>query len=212
MAHDVICFFIILWTLSRLELVLDPWLEGLGEAIRGALSNMASERNDHAKEHLRDSASKTQCLSLPDVKLNLLSLTDSQNSDSTRASSGTDSKPASATQTEPRSVSSVGSPGLASKSEDIATDSKSAPEAENGDVGAPPPAAVEASLTRSLPPLSDSSLNVPALPPPYLEVSLHEDTLEEVRGAVAAAADDAGSIHAYCCLFMCYLSLVCWNS
>ncbi len=38
------------------------------------------------------------------------------------------------------------------------------------------------SLTSSLPPLSESSLNVPALPPPYLDVSLQDmDTLEQVE-------------------------------
>uniref|UniRef100_A0A3Q0QXE1 Methionine synthase reductase n=1 Tax=Amphilophus citrinellus TaxID=61819 RepID=A0A3Q0QXE1_AMPCI len=45
------------------------------------------------------------------------------------------------------------------------------------------PVALAASLTCSVPPLCESSLNVPALPPAYLDVSLQEvDTVEEIVG------------------------------
>lgn len=37
-----------------------------------------------------------------------------------------------------------------------------------------PPAASESSLTHSIPPLSQASLNIPALPPEYLQVHLQE--------------------------------------
>uniref|UniRef100_A0A8K9XVX0 Methionine synthase reductase n=1 Tax=Oncorhynchus mykiss TaxID=8022 RepID=A0A8K9XVX0_ONCMY len=46
-----------------------------------------------------------------------------------------------------------------------------------------PSAVVEASLTCSLPPLSESVLNVPALPPAYLDVTLQEATIEEETSA-----------------------------
>uniref|UniRef100_A0A8C7L2J1 Methionine synthase reductase n=1 Tax=Oncorhynchus kisutch TaxID=8019 RepID=A0A8C7L2J1_ONCKI len=92
-----------------LELVLDPWLEGLWEAIRGALSKMATPQPE-------------------------------------------------------RDASETGSSVLETQS------------------GAPS-AVVEASLTCSLPPLSESVLNVPALPPAYLDVTLQEATIEEETSA-----------------------------
>ncbi|KAM4606184.1 methionine synthase reductase isoform 2-T3 [Polymixia lowei] len=171
-----------------LELVVDPWLEGLWEAIAGALSKMASDKDAHLKEDPRDSARETPDLSPLDVKLNLLSLTDDQNSDLAGASLNTDSKSAvadlssaSVAQTavsDPRSASSKESPGLTPESDAVADISKSAGETQTGDAGVSR-AVSEASLTCSLPPLSESSLNVPALPPPYLDVSLHEDTIDE---------------------------------
>uniref|UniRef100_A0A8C8CHB6 Methionine synthase reductase n=1 Tax=Oncorhynchus tshawytscha TaxID=74940 RepID=A0A8C8CHB6_ONCTS len=96
-----------------LELVLDPWLEGLWEAIRGALSKMAAPQPE------RDATDNT---------------------------------------------------GTALKLD------------SSGQTGAPP-AVVEASLTRSLPPLSELALNIPALPPPYLDVMLQEATIEEETNA-----------------------------
>uniref|UniRef100_A0A8K9XUD9 Methionine synthase reductase n=1 Tax=Oncorhynchus mykiss TaxID=8022 RepID=A0A8K9XUD9_ONCMY len=95
-----------------LELVLDPWLEGLWEAIRGALSKMATPQA---------SLNKTPELSVTDVKLHLMN--------------------------------------------GVVTDPESA------------------SLTCSLPPLSESVLNVPALPPAYLDVTLQEATIEEETSA-----------------------------
>uniref|UniRef100_A0A8K9WM25 Methionine synthase reductase n=1 Tax=Oncorhynchus mykiss TaxID=8022 RepID=A0A8K9WM25_ONCMY len=112
-----------------LELVLDPWLEGLWEAIRGALSKMATpqpERDGHVRD-LRASLNKTPELSVTDVKLHLMSLKES----------------------EPQTASETG----------------------------------KASLTCSLPPLSESVLNVPALPPAYLDVTLQEATIEEETSA-----------------------------
>uniref|UniRef100_A0A3P8VTI6 Methionine synthase reductase n=1 Tax=Cynoglossus semilaevis TaxID=244447 RepID=A0A3P8VTI6_CYNSE len=92
-----------------LEVVVDPWLEGLWKAIKGALSKMASN--------------------------------------------WTTGPP-------------VGNCGI----ESVKT--------QTGHAGDPQ----EGSLTHSLPPLSESSLNVPALPPPYLDVSLEDvDTMKEVR-------------------------------
>uniref|UniRef100_A0A4W5JQQ9 Methionine synthase reductase n=1 Tax=Hucho hucho TaxID=62062 RepID=A0A4W5JQQ9_9TELE len=130
-----------------LELVLDPWLEGLWEAIIGALAKMATpqpERDGHVRD-LRVSLNETPESSATDVKLHLMSLKESEppNSDSLRT---------------------------AAESESTKTD------------GAPS-AVVEASLTRSLPPLSESVLNVPALPPPYLDVTLQEATIEEETSA-----------------------------
>ncbi|KAM3849506.1 methionine synthase reductase-like [Diretmus argenteus] len=172
-----------------LELVVDPWLAGLWEAIKGALSKMASDREGHSNTDLTDSAAN---LSSPDIKLNLLSLADDQNCESARASEeAADSKStfaalssASVTQTtasDPRPTFSAEDIGLDSQSADIAAGvSKSTPETQTGDVGVSH-AVLEASLTCSLPPLSESSLNVPALPPPYLNVSLQEDAVEEVN-------------------------------
>uniref|UniRef100_A0A8C8C9E1 Methionine synthase reductase n=1 Tax=Oncorhynchus tshawytscha TaxID=74940 RepID=A0A8C8C9E1_ONCTS len=114
-----------------LELVLDPWLEGLWEAIRGALSKMATpqpERDGYVRD-LRASLNETPELSVTDVKLHLMI---------------TDVRPVSLTT---------------------------------------PSAVVEASLTCSLPPLSESVLNIPALPPAYLDVTLQEATIEEETSA-----------------------------
>lgn len=153
---------------------MDPWLEGLWKAIKGALSKMASDRTGYAGDSLPDS-------SIPDVRLNLLSLTDHQDC---RESVETLSKFATSSSATPTAASDLrpdfpaGSPGLASPSHSTASVSTSAPETQSGDAGVP----LAASLTRSLPPLSESSLNVPALPPPYLDVSLQEvDAVEQVR-------------------------------
>uniref|UniRef100_A0A6Q2YBU2 Methionine synthase reductase n=1 Tax=Esox lucius TaxID=8010 RepID=A0A6Q2YBU2_ESOLU len=100
-----------------LELVLDPWLEGLWEAIRRALSKMSAPHT------------------VPDL----------------------------------RPVSSV--------------------------LGTPsgvPAAVAEASLTLSFPPLSESALNVPNLPPPYLDVVLQEATTREEVGCVAVIQASTG--------------------
>ena len=154
---------------------MDPWIEGLWKAIKGALSKMASDRTGYAGDSPPDS-------SIPDVQLNLLSLTDHQDC---RESVETLSKCATSSSATPTAAASdlrpdfpAGSPALASQSHSTASVSTSAPETQTGDAGVP----LAASLTRSLPPLSDSSLNVPALPPPYLDVSLQEaDAVEQVR-------------------------------
>uniref|UniRef100_A0A673ZRA5 Methionine synthase reductase n=1 Tax=Salmo trutta TaxID=8032 RepID=A0A673ZRA5_SALTR len=141
-----------------LELVLDPWLEGLWEAIRGALSKMAApqpERDGHVRDQ-RVSSNETPESSATDIKLHLLT----------------------------------------SETGMLATQS-----GQNGI----PPAVVEASLTHSLPPLSELALNVPALPPPYLDVTpsypvpsqtnapVSKETLHEVpiSRAVQLTRDDS---------------------
>uniref|UniRef100_A0A8C7L2I1 Methionine synthase reductase n=1 Tax=Oncorhynchus kisutch TaxID=8019 RepID=A0A8C7L2I1_ONCKI len=114
-----------------LELVLDPWLEGLWEAIRGAAS-----------------LNETPELSVTDVKLHLMMSLTSNNR-------------------------------TAPKLDGVVTDPESVLETQSG----APSAVVEASLTCSLPPLSESVLNVPALPPAYLDVTLQEATIEEETSA-----------------------------
>ena len=179
------------FVLSRLEIVVDPWLEGLWKAIKGALSKMDSDRTGCLKGEAGDSPKETPDSSTPDVQLNLLSIADRQNCESVSASIETASKfastassSASATQaavSDARPASPAGSPGLASQSHGAASVPTSTPETQAGDAGVPR-VALAASLTRSLPPLSESSLNVPALPPPSLDVSLQEvGTTEQVR-------------------------------
>ncbi|XP_071341465.1 methionine synthase reductase isoform X2 [Trachinotus anak] len=171
-----------------LEVVLDPWLEGLWKAIKGALSKMASDRTDPSKGDVGDSPKETPDSYIPDVQLNLLSLNDHQSCESVRASVDTDSKYASSSSDTRNAVSDLrpaslaGSPVLASQSHGTASVSTSAPETQTEDAGVPH-VALAASLTCSLPPLSESSLNVPALPPPYLDVSLQDvDTVEQIVG------------------------------
>uniref|UniRef100_A0AAX7SWZ5 Methionine synthase reductase n=1 Tax=Astatotilapia calliptera TaxID=8154 RepID=A0AAX7SWZ5_ASTCA len=83
-------------------------------------------------------------------------------------------------------ASPAGSPGLASQSGDAASVSTSASKTHTEETGVPH-VALAHSLSCSMPPLSESSLNVPALPPTYLDVSLQEvDTMEEVMDVLAA--------------------------
>lgn len=178
--------------------MLDPWLEGLWEAIRGALSKMATlqpESDGHVRD-LRASLNETPESSATDVKLHLMSLNESepQSSDSLRTTAESES-----TRTEPKSaslnvteaasetgsavtdvrpVSLTSNNRTAPKLDGVVTDPKSVSETQSG----APSAVVEASLTRCLPPLSESVLNVPALPPPYLDVTLQEATIEEEVG------------------------------
>lgn len=170
---------------------MDPWLEGLWKAIKGALSKMASDGTENLKREAGDSPKETPDLSVADLQLNLLSITDRQNCELVGASVETISKSASGASSSAsvrqtavsdlRPASSVRSPGLASQSCGTASVSTLAPERQTQDAGVPH-VVLEASLTSSLPPLSESSLNVPALPAPYLDVSLQEvDTLEQVR-------------------------------
>ncbi|XP_054478647.1 methionine synthase reductase [Anoplopoma fimbria] len=172
-----------------LEVVVEPWIEGLWKAIKGALSKMASDKTDFLKGEAGDSPKETPDSSMPDVQLNLLRITDHQNCESIKASVETVSKlstaassSASATQTavsDLRPAFPAGSSVLASQSCRTASLSTSALKTQTGNPGVPP-VALSASLTCSLPPLSESSLNVPALPPPYLDVSLQEvDSVEQ---------------------------------
>uniref|UniRef100_A0A3Q3VZL7 Methionine synthase reductase n=1 Tax=Mola mola TaxID=94237 RepID=A0A3Q3VZL7_MOLML len=123
-----------------LEVVVDPWLDGLWEAIKEALSKMTSDSTGYLNVDAGASPKETADSSPPDIQLNLLSITDCQNcelSEQSRKTLSTSS--ASATQT------------------------------------------AASSLTHSLPPLSELALNVPLLPPPYLDVSLQEaETTEQV--------------------------------
>ncbi|XP_074478706.1 methionine synthase reductase [Sebastes fasciatus] len=175
-----------------LEVVVEPWIEGLWKAIKGALSKMASDRTGYLKGEAEDSPKETPDSSIPDAQLNLLRITDQQNCGSIRASVETlpkfataASSSASASQTavsDLRPAFPAGSPGLASQPRGAASVSTSAPETQIGDAGVPH-VALTASLTHSLPPLSESPLNVPALPPTYLDVSLQEvDNMEQMVG------------------------------
>nr|XP_020465267.1 methionine synthase reductase isoform X1 [Monopterus albus]XP_020465268.1 methionine synthase reductase isoform X1 [Monopterus albus] len=144
-----------------LELTVDPWIEGLWKAIKGALTKMDSNQTAHLKGDVEDSSKETLDSSIPDVQLNLLSLTDQQSC-----------KPA----------SPAGSPGLESQSCGTPGTFTSVLKTQTGAAGVPR-AALAASLTRSLPPLSESSLNVPALPAPYLDVSLQDvSSCEQITG------------------------------
>ncbi|XP_054621064.1 methionine synthase reductase isoform X2 [Dunckerocampus dactyliophorus] len=135
-----------------LEVVVDPWLEGLWTAVKAAISNMASDWN--VKE---DSVNKTPDFSVPDVQLNLLNLTD-QN-------------PKCASPRATPAAESTDGPLSPSGSAKVTPQSPTAaPETKNKDHGS----CHAPSLTHSVPPLSDSSLNVPTLPPPFLDVSLQE--------------------------------------
>ncbi|XP_059182634.1 methionine synthase reductase isoform X2 [Centropristis striata] len=175
-----------------LEVVLDPWIEGLWAAIKEALSKMSADRTGYLKGEAGDSPNEPPHSSIADVQLNLLSITDHQDCESIRASVETVSKfataassSASATQIAVSDLGPAfpaGSTGLAFQSHGTASVPTSAPETEAGDAGVPH-IALAASLTRSLPPLSESSLNVPAVPPPYLDVSLQEvDAVEQIVG------------------------------
>ncbi|XP_029934914.1 methionine synthase reductase isoform X3 [Myripristis murdjan] len=167
-----------------LELVVDPWLEGLWEAIKAALSNMASDREGHQTDLARESPDSPS-----DVKINLLSLTDNQKSDSAGVSVDTDfksafaaSSSASVTQTtisDARTAPPAESPALVTQTGGTASLPTIAANTQTGN--AVSHAVLEASLTCSLPQLSESSLNVPALPPPFLDVSLQEESIEEIN-------------------------------
>ncbi|XP_029978818.1 methionine synthase reductase isoform X2 [Sphaeramia orbicularis] len=172
-----------------LEVVVDPWLEGLWKAIKDAVSKMESDKTGDLKGVTLDAAKVTPVPSVQDVQLNLLSLTDHQNGEAVQE---TDSKYASAavssasvTQTaisDLSPASPTGGPGLASPSGGIGSVSSSAPEAQT-EAGGVSHVELAASLTCSLPPLSESALNVPVLPPSYLDVSLQEgDAVEESFG------------------------------
>ncbi|KAM6900705.1 methionine synthase reductase [Xenentodon cancila] len=171
-----------------LEVVVDPWLEGLWNAIKEASSKMASDSAARLKENAEDSARVIPDSPVPDVQLSFLSINDHQNCESVEASVNKDSKHATLAPSSPPASSdlgpgsSIGSTGLASQSHSVASVSISAPETQIGDDGVLC-VALAACLTCSLPPLSESSLNIPALPPPYLDVTLQDvDSTEQSVG------------------------------
>ncbi|RVE58895.1 hypothetical protein OJAV_G00198530 [Oryzias javanicus] len=140
-----------------LELVVDPWLEGLWNAIKEAASKMASERTAQSEENVKDSAKEFQDLTEPDVQLNLLSIT------------------------APPTSSTLSGQNLSSSSE--RTEFISQNDATQTKDEGIPQISSSSPLTNSVPPLSESSLNVPALPPPFLDVTLEEvDAPEQSSG------------------------------
>ena len=156
---------------------MDPWIEGVWDAIKAAIAKMSSTTHLPLEESLSDMAKESPApTSPPYVELNRLSIADNQTSDSIKAPLDSDSKLTLG------GLPSTEATGLSSAS-DVAA-AKSAQEAQTDQVGEEHVVA-EPSLTCSLPPLSQSSLNVPALPPPYLEVTLlPEDTEETVSSSV----------------------------
>lgn len=143
-----------------LEVVVDPWLEGLWRAIKEASHKMASDKSEQI--------ATSETAALQDVRLNLLSLSDVENS-SINASSAKPPTPVTAI-TETKPASSVENLGIVSNS--------TISETRTGDQCSSAP-----SLTNSIPPLSESALNVPVLPSSYLDVSLQDvDTVEETSG------------------------------
>lgn len=152
-------------------MVVDPWLEGLWKAIKEELSNMTSKRTECVKEEASESSKETPDPSTAGMRLNLLSIADSQNRES-MGQSGTLATSASPSVSTTQSAVSDVRPDSSSSNIGLASQADGAFSADGG----------VASLTRSLPPLSESALNVPALPPPYLSVSLQElETTEDVR-------------------------------
>lgn len=136
-----------------LELVVDPWLEGLWAAIKQALQKMASNESAQQKENA------TQTPAFHDVQLNRLSISDHQPSGENSSNNTTEAKHATI-------VTQTAITELKPESSESRTELSCAP-----------------SLSVSLPPLSESALNVPALPPAYLDVSLQEaDAVEETLG------------------------------
>ncbi|KAM4533838.1 methionine synthase reductase [Odontesthes bonariensis] len=173
---------------TGLEVVVDPWLEGLWNGIREALSKMASDRTAHLTQNVEDSSLEIPDSSILDFHLKPLSIAHQQNCEPVKASVNMDSKHASPVSSSASAVSdlspasSAGSTRLASQSVGTGSVSTSVPKAQTKDDGVSH-AALAASLTSSLPPLAESSLNVPALPPPYLDVIFQEvDTEEQIIG------------------------------
>ncbi|XP_034015592.1 methionine synthase reductase isoform X1 [Thalassophryne amazonica] len=155
-----------------LELVVDPWLEGLWKAVKEASLKMASAGRGHTIQEHSDSAKDRSDSSVSDITLNLLSLNDNRSSKSDPTSVESDSAL--------RSAPPAGSGGIASMPGDIASVQGPEPETR-GEVSEVYDVISVPSLARSLPPLSESSLNVPALPPAFLDVSLQEmDSKDEV--------------------------------
>ncbi|CAL9697926.1 unnamed protein product [Knipowitschia caucasica] len=130
-----------------LELVVDPWLEGLWTAIKKALNKMASDNNDLLKENAM------QPPFLPDVQFNRLSLSNQL------------------PNAESASIITLANKHAANVKQTANSEPKPASSENRADI--------TLSLTSSLPPLCESSLNVPALPPHFLEVALQNVDAED---------------------------------
>ncbi|KAM3592902.1 uncharacterized protein V6R79_001416 [Siganus canaliculatus] len=164
-----------------LELVVDPWLEGLWDAIKEALSKMAPDRTGYLKGETEDSPKGSVDSAVPDIQLNLLSIEDSQHCQSIETDPKYASAAAASASTAQTALSDLSPASPAGSSGPTSQSSGAALEPETQPKTVP----LTASLTCSLPPLSDSSLNVPALPPVYLDVSLLDAlTIHEIVGPV----------------------------
>lgn len=128
----------------RLEVVVDPWIEGLWDALKSTFFSMATSNqqgadlSDCTQENYHTNASdQEKNKSDLEVDLHLLKLSE---------------------------VDSQKGKAITSDSSDAETLST----------------ALVASLKQSVPPLSESALNVPALPASYLEVLLEQVSTEGV--------------------------------
>lgn len=147
MILNYVYYFII----SRLELVVEPWIEGVWGAIKKAIAEMATPAKQesvststvHNTDHNTAASQENTKSSGLDLSLGSLTLKDAPASKS--------ELPVSTTEVETGVLDSE-----------------------------PEPEILEASLARSLPPLAESALNVPALPPPFLNVSLEDAPAKEV--------------------------------
>ncbi|XP_030625265.1 methionine synthase reductase isoform X2 [Chanos chanos] len=134
-----------------LEIVVEPWIEGLWEAIREALAEMAQSNQqgfaspESAQSSNVESAAQENAESTGlEVNLHLMKLRESDSQTSKQVASSASER----AETELKAVGATTAP-------------------------------LEASLMRSLPPLSESALSVPALPPPYLNVCLVDAPVEQ---------------------------------
>lgn len=131
---------------------------------------MTSKQTECVKEEAPESSKETPDPSTADMQLNLLSIADGQNCESMGQLGKLANSPSSVSTTQ--TAGSDVRPDSPSRRIGLSSRTDGALSAD----------ARVASLTQSLPPLSQSALNIPALPPPYLCVSLQEmETTEDVR-------------------------------
>lgn len=166
---------------------MDPWLDGLWKAIREALSKMNSDSSSCVKGEAEDSCKETGESPSLDVQLNHLSVTDQNDSQQQcgktipQCLTSQTASPAQPAVSDVGPVSPTRSSELTPLSSDAASALTSGAELQK-DQAELSHSTLVASLTRSLPPLSESTLNVPVLPSPYLEVSLQQaETTERVN-------------------------------